>query len=67
MIVECGFHWIYPLEISAVQNRNEDFESNDQEDTVPPTSMLEVDETENLRYIIFLALILQTCIFCYCK
>ncbi|XP_058750328.1 disease resistance protein RUN1-like [Vicia villosa] len=60
-IVECGFHWIYPYEGSAVPNRNDGFESDDREETVPPTnkleqsvvgtlSSLEVDESEDLRY-----------------
>ncbi|CAL5195632.1 unnamed protein product [Lathyrus oleraceus] len=60
-IVECGFHWRYPFEGSAVPNKNDDLESDDQEDTVPPTnkleqrvvatlSSLEVDESEDLSY-----------------
>ncbi|CAK8560322.1 unnamed protein product [Lathyrus sativus] len=60
-ILECGFHWIYPFEGTAVPNRNDDSGSDDQEDTVPPTnkleqrvvgthSSLEVDESEDLSY-----------------
>ncbi|KAL5062754.1 hypothetical protein RYX36_024491 [Vicia faba] len=55
-ILECGLHWIYPFEGSAVPNRNDD-----REDAVPPTNILEqrvvgtlsslgVDESEDLSY-----------------
>ncbi|XP_058743528.1 disease resistance protein RPV1-like [Vicia villosa] len=47
-IVECGFHWIYPFEGSAVPNKNDDFESDEREDTVPPTNKLEQRVVGNL-------------------
>ncbi|XP_050873975.1 disease resistance protein RUN1 isoform X2 [Lathyrus oleraceus] len=55
MIVECGFHWIYPFEGSAVPKRNDGFDSDDKEEAVLLTNKLEqcvVGTQSNLEVII---------------